>query len=72
MYEDCTRTGCAGGGSFLLFVFGFWLLSSFAVLFKDATSIKSYIKEIPKRIILFAFVTAFFFGIGWVLSKLGL
>jgi hypothetical protein len=73
MYEDCTRTGCAGGGgSFLFAVFAVWLVISFAVLFKEATSLKSYIKEIPARIILFGFISAFFFGIGWVVSALGI
>jgi hypothetical protein len=49
-----------------------WLVISFAVLFKEATSLKSYIKEIPARIILFGFISAFFFGIGWVVSALGI
>jgi hypothetical protein len=73
MYEDCGRTGCAGGGgTFLFAVFAVWLVISWVILFKDATSIKGYIKEIPERIIIFGFISAIFFGIGWVVSKLGL
>ncbi len=73
MYEDCTRTGCAGGGgSFGIWVFALWAVISFAVLFKEAESVKGYIKEIPFRIIGFVIISAFFYGILWVLGSLGL
>jgi len=73
MYEDCTRTGCAGGGgTFLFAVFAVWLVCAFAVLFLEATSIKDYIKSIPLRIIGFVIISAIFYGIGWVITSLGL
>jgi hypothetical protein len=69
---DCGKTGCTGGGTFVFAVFAVWLVVSYAILFMEATSFKSYIKEIPFRIIGFVVSSAFFFAIGWVLASLGL
>jgi hypothetical protein len=72
MDYDCGKTGCTGGGTFVLLVFAVWLLFSFAVLFMEAESVKGYIKELPFRIIGFVIITAVFLGIAWVLARLGL
>ena len=66
--EDCAGIGCTGGNSLVIWVFAVWLLVSYAVLFMEAESVKGYIKELPFRIIGFVIISAFFYGIVWVLS----
>jgi hypothetical protein len=70
--EDCAGIGCTGSSSFGFFVIAVWLVVSFAVLFMETESVKVYIKEIPYRIIGFGIITAFFYGVLWLLGKLGL
>jgi len=71
MWDDCGRTGCAGGGgSFLLFVGFFWLAASYFVLFSDPKSFREYIKGLPARLLLFCVVTGIFWVIGWVILKI--
>jgi len=70
--EDCAGIGCTGSGSLGFFVIAVWLVVSYAVLFMEAESVKGYIKEIPFRIIGFAIITAFFYGVLWVFGRLGL
>lgn len=69
MEYDCGRTGCTGGGTFLLFVFGGWVLAGGFILFGEPESLKEYVKSIPSRVILFAVVTGIFWVIGWIVSK---
>ena len=70
MWNDCGRTGCAGGGSFLLFVGFFWIVASGFTLFSEPKSVKEYLKSIPSRVLLFAVVTGLFVAIGWVVMKI--
>ena len=70
--EDCAGIGCTSSGSLGFFVIAVWLVVSYAVLFMEAESVKGYIKEIPFRIIGFAIITAFFYGVLWVFGRLGL
>lgn len=70
--ENCAGIGCTGSSSFGFFVIAVWLVVSYAVLFMEAESVKGYIKEIPFRIIGFAIVTAFFYGVLWAFGRLGI
>ena len=70
--EDCAGIGCTGSSSFGFIVIALWLVVSYAVLFMEAESVKGYIKEIPFRIIGFAIITAFFYGLLLVFGRLGL
>jgi len=66
--DDCAGIGCTGGNSLVIWVFAVWLLASFACLFGGAESVMGYIKELPFRIIGFVIISAFFYGVVWVLS----
>lgn len=71
MWEDCGRTGCAGGGSFLWFVIAFWLMAMWAVIFSEPESLVKYLKSFPSRVFIAVLVTLPFLGIGWLITRLG-
>lgn len=70
MWDDCGRTGCTGGGTFLLFVFGLWVLGSWAILFSEPESTKNYVKSFPMRVFVEIIFTAICFGLGWLVSQI--
>ena len=73
MWDECGKTGCAGGaGSLTYFLFVIWLVAMYGCLFAEPDSLKEYVKSFPIRIILAAVVTIPFYLIGWLLVKIGL
>ena len=72
MWEECGKTGCAGGaGSFTYFLFVIWLIAMYACLFAEPVSTKEYLKSFPFRVLWAVVVTIPFYLIGWLLLKIG-
>jgi hypothetical protein len=69
MWDDCGRTGCTGGGTFLLIVFGLWVIGSWAILISEPESSRAYIKSFPMRVIVEIVFTTFCLGLGWLVSQ---
>jgi hypothetical protein len=69
MWDDCGKTGCSGGGTFLLFVIGIWVLGFWAIVFSEPKSSKAYLKSFPMRLLVGGAFTMFCLGLGWLVTK---
>lgn len=72
MWDDCGKTGCAGGGSLTFLLFVIWIMAMWAILFSEPESLLEYFKSIPSRILIAVLATLPFLGIGWILTRLGI
>jgi flagellar biosynthesis protein FliQ len=72
MWDDCGNTGCAGGGSFTVFVFFIWIAGSGMILFGAPTSIKDYVLSFIPRVFLVVIFSAICYGVTWLLATVGL
>ena len=67
---DCGRTGCTGGGTFVLLVIVFWVIGLWHLLFSEPESLTKYLKDLPSRIITTAIFSAICVAIGWVVIQI--